>query len=161
MNMEYSYWLQEQLSYIYIWVMWTFSCEITTAICDSSSLIYEINRLVLWRYYSISLFLLKNTATHPGCVCFLPTDISPTFWFTLYVAGLHGYLEAEIVVSEWLISFLKNPPCNKSIPERKDLIICKIEYLRYESKFMQFYSSSSSSPFPSLGHRNEPKTKKN
>lgn len=118
-----------------------------------------MNRFTLWWYGSISLFLLRNTATHTGCVCSLPTDTSPTFQFTSRIAGLHGYLEAEIVGTEWLISYIENVPCNKSIPMRKDLMTSKITYLRYESKFMQFYSSSSSTPLPSLDHRGKIFTK--
>lgn len=90
-----------------------FSCEITVAIFLSSSLLYEMNRFVLCGYCSISLFLFRSTATQPGCVRSLPAAVSPAFWFTSRVAGLHGYLEAEIGGTEWLISYTEYVLCKK------------------------------------------------
>jgi len=96
--------------------------------------------------------LFVKEHSNSGCVHFLPTDISPTFWFTSHVAGRLGYLEAKIG-TEWLISYIEKTPRKESIPVRKDFITSKVEYLRYESIFMQFYSSSSSAFSPSMGHR--------
>lgn len=159
MNMEYPYCLQEQLSYIYIWLVWTFSWKITIAIFHSSSLIYQMNRFILWWYCSISLFLLRNPAVHPGCVCSLPTDISPALQFISRTAGLHDYLEVEILETKCLISDIENAPRNQSIPMRKDVMTSKLTYLRYESKFMFFHSSFSSTSSLSLGHRGKIFTK--